>query len=415
MTPAPKRPDSLSKEIDDALEGIHLQDLDDQGRQPGGRKQQGAQRLWRGTIIGQSGDDLIVELGPTMQGVIAATEFDTPPAIGERFDFSLHGQEEGLWLLSRKEARAVAAWDELSVGALVQARVTGQNTGGLELKVGPLSAFMPASHVALGREEDLARYLGQTLQCEVLEVEPERKRVLLSRRNVLESERAESRKQSLGAISSGQVLTGKVMRLEPFGAFVDIGGGLEGLLHVSNIARSRVSHPSERLTVGQQVQVQVLEIKEGGKRIGLGMKQLEADPWDGAAGRYPTGTIVSGKVVRLMDFGAFIELEPGLEGLLHVSQIAKDRVRRIQDVVTVGQELSVRIVGVDTGARRIALSRLDERGAVIGSEDAVEGAEIEEVLQRSPHVGAKTNLGSLFKKLSSPAGRENDPKKPSKS
>ena len=396
MSAERKQNDPLNSEVEQALDGVRLQDLDESGRMPGTGK--GAKRLWRGTVVGVSGDDVIVELGPRMQGVIGRAEFDEEPKVGERYEFSLHGQEDGLWLLSRREARAIAAWDEISVGAVVQARVSGQNTGGLELKVGPLAAFMPASHVALGREEDLARYVGQNLTCEVLEVDPGRKRVLLSRRAVLESEREEARARSVGSLESGQVLTGKVARIEAFGAFVEIQPGLEGLLHVSNIARQRVEHPSEKLSVGQQVRVQVLEIKEGGKRIGLGMKQLEADPWDGAAGRYPAGALVQGKVVRLMEFGAFVELEPGLEGLLHVSQLGRERVRRVQDVVQVGEELTVRVASVDPHARRVALSRLDDRGALIGSEDAAAGADIDEVIERGGSQKAATNLGNLFRK-----------------
>jgi small subunit ribosomal protein S1 len=395
-----RQTDPLKSEIEEALDGVDLQALE---RSPaaGARGSRDSGKLWMGVVAGVSGDDVFVELGPRSQGVCARKEFETEPAIGQRFEFSAHGQEEGLWLLSRREAQALAAWDQISVGARVQARVTGQNTGGLELKLGPLAAFLPASQVSLTREEDLARYIGQSLECQVIEIDSARKRVLLSRRAVLEQEREGARKDKLGSLASGQSVRGKVMRIEPFGAFVELGGGIEGLLHVSNLSRRRVNDPNEVLKVGQEVQVLILEIKENGKRIGLGMKQLKADPWQDIGSRYAVDQVLAAKVNRLTEFGAFLELEPGVDGLLHVSQIGRERVRRAHDVLSVGQELSVRILAIEPARQRISLTRLDPRGAVIGSEDAVESSVIEDVIQRTNQTGqsgAGTNLGRLFKR-----------------
>ncbi|MCC7013575.1 MAG: S1 RNA-binding domain-containing protein [Planctomycetes bacterium] len=393
---SPNSSDPLSREVEAALEGVNLQELDESGRMP--RKGSAKSNLVKGTVVGTSGDDVIVELGPRAQGVIKKTEFEELPQIGAVFEFSMHGMEDGLHLLSRKEAKALAAWDELSLGARVEARVTGQNTGGLELKVGPISAFMPASQVSLGREDDLHRFLGNTFECEVIELDPSKKRIVLSRRKVLESARDESRKQLMGALTPGQLVTGKVTRVESFGAFVDIGGGVEALLHVSQISRKRVENAADALKTGDQVRAMILEIKEGGKRIGIGTKQLEADPWDEASNRVGVGQVLTGKIVRLMEFGAFVELLPGIEGLLHVSQISKERVRKVQDVLKLGSEVSVRVLNVDSKQKRISLSRMDERGAVIGSEDSVEGAVIQEMLDKQGGGKVQTNLGSLFKK-----------------
>ncbi len=398
MTKKSPSDDPLRNEIDSALEGVNLQDLDETGASSAAKAKRQGPTLWKGTIAGISGRDVIVELGPRSQGVIPLSEFDQPPKVGEVYEFSAHGQEEGLWVLSRKEARALAAWTEVQPGAITKARVSGQNTGGLELTIGPLKAFMPASQVGLNREDNLAQYIGQTLEVEVLEVDVDKKRVLVSRRAVLETERASERKQALGSISVGNVMAGKITRVEAFGAFVDIGGGLEGLVHVSALSRKRVENPNDVVHTGQSVQVKVMKIEEGGKRIGLSMKELEADPWDDVSGRVAVGTQINGKIVRLMEFGAFVELIPGIEGLLHVSQMGKDRVRRPQDVVKPGQDVSVRVLAVDAKNRRISLSRMDERGAIIGSDDAVEGSVIEDVIQKNSGVEAKTNLGSLFKK-----------------
>jgi ribosomal protein S1 len=191
---------------------------------------------------------------------------------------------------------------------------------------------------------------------------------------------------------------GKVTRVESFGAFVDIGGGLEGLVHVSNLSRRRVENAGAVVAVGQEVQAQILEIKDGGKRIGLSMKALEPDPWEGVAHRFSVDSVVEGRVTRVADFGAFVELEPGLEGLLHVSQMGKDRVRRPSDLVKPGDKLAVRIVSIATVERRLSLSRLDPRGAVLGSEEAVDASVIDEALGKNAPQPAKTNLGSLFKK-----------------
>lgn len=397
------QPDDLSREIDAALEGMNLQEIDLRKKDgTPGRKGGGEAKVLRGAVAGISGKDVIIELGPRSQGVIPLAEFDTPPKAGEVFEFTMHGREDDLWRLSRKKAQELAAADSVEVGALVKARVTGQNTGGLELRIGALAAFMPASQVSLSREDNLAQFLNQTFVCEVLEVDPKKRRVVVSRRAVLEQERAEQQKESLGRITVGQRARGKVTRVEPFGAFVDLGGGLEGLVHVSNLSHKRVENANELLQKGQEVEVQVMKIEEGGKRIGLSMKALEPDPWQAVGGRVAPDAVYAGKVKRLMEFGAFVELEPGIEGLLHVSQMAKDRVRRAADLFKVGDTVQVRVLAVEPERQRISLSRLDARGALLGSEDSVDGTVIDQALRQNSGEALKTNLGNLFKKAMKP-------------
>jgi small subunit ribosomal protein S1 len=390
----------IDSEIEAALAGVDLQALDGAG--PAGReaREGGGRALRRGTVVGLDASDVFVELGPREQGVISRAEFDAPPEVGAVLEFSVRGEEDGLLLLSRREAKELAAWDELEVGSLVQARVTGVNTGGLELKVGPLSAFMPASHVGLVREEDLGRHLGQTLLCQALEIDRGRKRVVLSRRAVLEAERDQARADAADALTVGGVVRGKVTRIEKFGAFVEIAKGLEGLVHVSNVSRKRVEDLEELLKVGQEVEALVTEIKEGGRRIGLSMKALEPDPWDEVPHRYHEGTVLEGRVVRVADFGAFVELEPGVDGLVHVSQLSRDRVGRVQEVAKVGDAFPVRVLSVDPHARRISLSRMDEHGALLGTEEAADAGAVREVIQGSQQqsAGLGTNLGDLFRK-----------------
>lgn len=404
MPPRPERQqDPLHKELEDALDGVNLQELDERGEMPRAHGRKGGEKhLMRGTVTGLSGSDAIVELSPRMQGILPASEFEAPgPVIGKSYEFGLRGQEEdGLWRLSLSEAKALAAWQDIAVGARVEAKVSGVNTGGLELRIGPIAAFMPASHVSLERVEDLSGELGKKLVCEVLEVDRERGRVLLSRRAVLAAEREAARSESLGSLKVGQTVTGKVTRVEPFGAFVAISPGVEGLLHVSNLSHQRVENAGDVVQPGQELQVQILSIAEGGRRIGLGRKQLEADPWQETAARLAPNTVLPAKVTRLMEFGAFCQLAPGVEGLLHISQLRSgpDRVRHPREVLSAGQELTVRVLSVEPATKRIALSRLDERGAVLGSSDSVESGEIDRVLRESNARPMGTNLGNLFKK-----------------
>ncbi len=386
--------DPLSAEIEAALEGVNLQEID----QHKPRKAGAARELVRGQVVGISGADVFVELGPRMQGVAALAEFDAAPKIGDSFEFKLNGREDDLWKLSRRAAQELTEAADIEVGSLVKARVTGQNTGGLELRIGTLAAFMPTSLAGLRPGEALASLLTQTLVCEVLELDPERRRVLLSRRALVERERDEQRKESVGRFSVGQRISGKVVRVEAFGGFVDLGGGLEGLVHVSNISRKRVENANSALKQGDTVEAVILEIKDGGKRVGLSMKALEPDPWEAVAQRYSVDMVVTGKVTRLMDFGAFVELEPGLEGLLHVSQLGKERVRRPADLVKPGQELAVRISAIEPERQRLSLSRLDSRGAVLGSEESVDAKEIDQALNTQAPRKVGTNLGALLGK-----------------
>jgi ribosomal protein S1 len=401
------QPPSEKNPIDAELEAaLADQSLLDMGLEPAPSKARGRAARdddqQRGTIVGIDRDDVIVELGPRMQGVIDRSEFDEEPQVGESYDFSLHGQKDGLWLLSRRRAKALAAWNDLSTGAHVEAVVSTTNSGGLECQVGPLSAFMPASQASDTHVEDLSTLIGQKFVVEVIEADPRKKRLVVSRRKVLDAERSAAREQIAGSLHPGDDVQGKVTRVEAFGAFVDL-GGVEGLVHISQLSRKRIEKVEDAVQVGDLVQAKVLEVKQGGKRISLSIRATEPDPWDGASMKYAPDTVIAGKVVRLQDFGAFVELENGLEGLLHVSQMlgGGQRVNRPQDVLTVGQELSVRILSVDSGKRRISLSRLDERGAVIGSEEAVDAAELEQIVRNTTSGGSRplgTNLGDLFKK-----------------
>lgn len=354
----------------------------------------GEARLYDAVVAGVSGDDVVVELSPRVQGAVPKAEFQAVPPPGAPLKVSLVGREDNLWMFSIAEAKELAQWDSLEVGALVKGTVYGFNKGGLELKLGPSRAFMPASQVGLEHVDDLAQFAGQTMVCEVLELERDKKRVVVSRRAVLERERKKSRSAATEKLAVNSVLKGRVARLESYGAFVDL-GGVEGLLHVSNLAHRRVEHPQELLKVGQELEVVVISIEEGGRRIGLSRKLLEADPWESVADKFRADTMVAAKVRRLTNFGAFLELEPGIEGLLHISQMGGNA-RDASQILKVGETCTVRIQSVDVHAKRISLSRLAPNGALLGSDEAAGGAEVREVLGAEKPIG--TNLGALFAK-----------------
>jgi small subunit ribosomal protein S1 len=395
----PEHDDPIHQAMEASLQQMKLSDTTPERWAP--REGRAGPVVKQGTVVSVTDKDVFVELGPAVQGVAALAEFAEPPEVGQTFDFVMRGAEGDLWLVSRSSSpAAIEAGEPVAVGAQVQAKVVGANTGGLELKVGNRPAFMPASHIGLERVEELSSFINQTLVCEVIEIDKSRKRLLLSRRVILAREREQARSKSVASLQVGQIVKGTVRRLEGFGAFVEIGAGTEGLLHVSNISRSRVENPADVLKVGQQIEVVILDIKEGGKRIGLGMKQLEPNPWDDIAERMKPGTMVRGKVTRVTNFGAFVEIEPGLEGLAHISQLSNSRIRRATDAVRVGDTYEFRVVAVEPDQERLGLSRLDGKGAVIGAQEEAPQEEIEQVVRQQPEQrkSGGTNLGDLLRR-----------------
>lgn len=354
-------------------------------------------RVWSGVIVGTNGDDVFVELGPRMQGVISAREFPGDVAIGEEHEFTLRGQEEDLWVLALREARSLTTWEDMEEGSLVQARVVRKKHGGLELKVGPLHAFMPKSHTGLARGQDPEVLAGKTVTCEVLEVDRERQRVLVSRKCVLQRERESRRQQEIGHLKPGSIVQGRITRIEDFGAFVRFGSGLEGLIHVSNLSHERVAHPSELLRLDDQVEAKILTIRRAGKRISLGLKQMQESPWNDLERTGYVDQIVEGRVCRVVDFGAFVELRKGVEGLLHASECGFGPGQRPRERFKVGQRLSLRIVAMECERERLSLSLLHRNGACIDAEEAASSRLFDE-LRSAEHERGRlaTNLGPLL-------------------
>ncbi len=304
-------------------------------------------------------DQVFVELGGREQGTLPLTAFAAPPEAGSMVEIIVQkfNAEEGLYDLSLPGTSIeLGNWDDVQNGMTVDAIVTGHNTGGLECEVNHLRGFIPISQVALYRINDLSPYVGQKLPCIITEANRSRKNLVLSHRAVLEREKEENRQKFMEALQPGQIYDGTVRKLMDFGAFVELGNGTDGLLHVSQLSWGRVSHPSEVLQEGQPIKVRIEKIDRATGRIGLSYRDMLENPWSQAKAKYAPQTVVHGKVSKLMEFGAFVELEPGIEGLIHISELAHKRVYRAKDVVQEGQEVDVLVLSTDVEAQRISLS-----------------------------------------------------------
>lgn len=268
--------------------------------------------------------------------------------------------EEDKIILSRRRAEEKLVWERLKTAFhekhVVKGKVIAAVKGGLQIELEGISAFLPASHADLGYVPDLAVFVGQELDLYIIEFSETRRRLVVSRREVLAEEREKAKKRLFEELKVGDTRTGKITRLTSFGAFVELEQGVEGLLHISEIAWERLDHPSERLQEGEEIQVKVIKVDPEAERISLSIKQLTPHPWTTAAERYREGDIVEGEVVRLTSFGAFVRLEEGIDGLIHISQLSEERVEKAEDVVTVGEKVRVKVLRVDPKERRIGLS-----------------------------------------------------------
>lgn len=356
-------------------------------------------RIVTGEVIGRSGDDVFVELGPRMQGVISVRKFEEEPEVGQQFQFKLHGQEESLWVLSLASTATLACWRDIEAGSLVEARAIRSKPGGLELKVGPLHAFMPMSQTGLPRGERLDILVGRHFLCEVLEVDPERQRVFLSRKRVLQRERDDGHQREIGHLKPGQVIQGRVVRIEAYGVFLRFGRGLEGLVHVSNLAHDRVEHPQDLVKMGETIRARILTITRQGRRIALGVKQLDGDPWESVEKRFYRGQIVEGYVLKIQEFGLFVRIARGVEGLLPRSQADVPEDRSLREQYRIAQRLAVRIHYLDPEEQRLTLSRIHRDGSTILDEEAIDRSELDEFEPKRGSEGSlRSSLESVLRK-----------------
>ena len=319
----------------------------------------------KGTVLRVSSSEVIVDVGYKSEGIIAVSEFideggEVTVQSGDTVDVLLESTEDrhGHIVLSREKAEKMKIWDEVEKAyndrKVVIGHVIERIKGGLAVDIG-VRAFLPGSQVDVRPVRNLDSLKGQELRMRVIKVNKKRGNIVLSRKVLIEEENTEKKKHTLANLTEGQVLTGVVKNITDYGAFIDL-GGIDGLLHVTDMSWGRAQHPSELFKVNDEVEVIVLKFDPETERVSLGYKQVHADPWTSAPERYPVGQRVSGKTVSLTDYGAFIELEPGVEGLIHVSEMSwSKRVKHPSKLLTVGDMVESMVLGVDPDARRISL------------------------------------------------------------
>jgi small subunit ribosomal protein S1 len=321
-----------------------------------------------GTVVRVDKDEVLVDIGYKSEGVIPVSELSIRRSIdpadevqlGDQVDALVLTKEdaEGRLILSKKRARFEMAWKRIEgaaeSGEPVEGTVIEVVKGGLILDLG-VRGFLPASLVDIRRVQDLDEFMGKTLRTKVIELNRSRNNVVLSRRAVLEEERKEARQAILDRLSPGDVVTGTISNIVDFGAFVDL-DGIDGLIHISELSWSHVNHPSEVLDIGQEVEVKVLDIDRERQRISLGLKQTQTDPWQQVVQTYSEGDVVEGRVTKVVTFGAFVEILPGVEGLVHISELANHHVENPREVVNQGDAVRAKVIEMDADRRRLSLS-----------------------------------------------------------
>jgi small subunit ribosomal protein S1 len=321
-----------------------------------------------GTVVRVDKDEILVDIGYKSEGVIPISELsirrsvnpDDEVEIGQEIDALVLQKEdaEGRLILSKKRARFEKAWQRIEgaaeSGEPVEGKVIEVVKGGLIIDLG-VRGFLPASLVDIRRVQDLEEYRDQTLLCKVIELNRSRNNVVLSRRAVLEEERKEARQQILDRLSPGVEVEGQISNIVDFGAFVDL-DGIDGLIHISELSWSHVNHPSEVLEIGQKVRVKVLDVDRDRQRISLGLKQTQTDPWQRVIDETQQGDVVAGRITKVVTFGAFAEIVSGVEGLIHISELAEHHVENPREVVQQGEEVRVKIIEIDPDRRRLSLS-----------------------------------------------------------
>jgi small subunit ribosomal protein S1 len=322
----------------------------------------------KGKVVRIDKDEVLVDIGYKSEGVIPSHELSIRKSVnpadeveqGEEVDALVLTKEDsdGRLVLSKKRARFEKAWRRIEAaaesGEPVEGNVIEVVKGGLILDLG-VRGFLPASLVDIRRVHNLDEFMGQTLECKVIELNRSRNNVVLSRRAVLEEERKEVREQILGRLAPGQVVEGKISNIVDFGAFVDL-DGIDGLIHISELSWSHVNHPSEVVAIGDTVRIKVLDIDRDRQRISLGLKQTQEDPWQRVISAHRPGDVLGGQVTKVVAFGAFVEILPGVEGLVHISELADHHVESPSEVVEPGTSLDVKILEIDEERRRLSLS-----------------------------------------------------------
>jgi small subunit ribosomal protein S1 len=327
-----------------------------------GKQPVAAGSIVKGTIIEVGSKDVLVDIGYKSEGVISGGEFEDIKAVkvGDQIDVLIEKLEdkEGMVVLSKEKAEFKQNWERIlticNEGGTISGKVKAIVKGGLLVNIG-VEAFLPASQIDVLTPKNLAQYVGNTYEFKVVKINQERQNIVLSRRELIEQERTERRQKLLAEMTPGDIRKGTVKNITDFGAFIDL-NGIDGLLHITDMSWSRVGHPSEILKVGQDIDVVVLDINKEKERVSLGLKQKLANPWDTIEQKYPVGAKVKGRVVNLVPYGAFVELEPGVEGLVHVTELSwTKRVAKPSDMLKPDQEIEAVVLGINREEQKISL------------------------------------------------------------
>ncbi|MBO4448698.1 MAG: S1 RNA-binding domain-containing protein, partial [Kiritimatiellae bacterium] len=320
--------------------------------------------LVEGTVSSVKGDEVFVDIGYKSEGSVSIEEFgegaDVKP--GDKVTVMIREAESektGNVVISKKAADDKIRWEKILEryveGCVVTGTVTKATRGGLLVKIDDVEAFLPGSQVEITPVKDLEAYVGQTFDFKVIKISNERRNLIVSRRELIEGTLAEKRAELMATLQKGEIRKGRVKNITDFGAFIDL-DGLDGLLHITDMSWGRIKHPSELLKVGQELDVMVLDIDRERERVSLGLKQTTENPWNTIQEQFPVGSRISGKVVNLAAYGAFVEIAPGIEGLVHISEFSwTKRVARASDMLSVGDEVQVVVLSVDVENQKIAL------------------------------------------------------------
>ncbi len=368
-----------------------------------------AGKVVKGKVLQVGENDVIVNIGYKSDGIIPRDELSGDDTLkpsdivseGEEIEVFVKriDEKEGMVLLSKKKVDTEKAWKHLKesyeTGEPVRVKVSEEVKGGLIAAAEGIKGFVPASHIDIGYVEVLEDFVNRELDMKVIEFNRNKGKVIFSRKVLLEEEKEQKKKEVLNTIKAGDKIEGEVKRITDFGAFVDV-GGIDGLVHISEMSWNRIGHPSEMLKAGEKVEVLVLNIEPESERISLSIKQVKPHPWDNIQERYSEGDVVTGKVVRLVDFGAFVELEPGVEGLVHISQIAYEHVDKPGDVLEEGQQVDVKVLDIKPGDRRISLS-IKETKEKPKREEARQKPQEQTVHSDDPPLTIGELVGDIFK------------------
>ncbi|MDX2225818.1 MAG: 30S ribosomal protein S1 [Verrucomicrobiae bacterium] len=316
----------------------------------------------KGRILEIRGKEALVDIGYKSEGIIPLNEFEEPDAlkIGDEVDVLLENleNEDGTVVLSREKAAQKQNWDKITAtsteGGTILGKVKSVVKGGLMVNVG-VEAFLPGSQIDIAPPKNLSEYVGKTFEFKIVKINEERKNIVISRRELIEAERAEKRSSFLSKMTKGTRIKGRVKNITDFGVFLDL-DGIDGLLHITDMSWGRINHPSEMVKNGDELEVVILDIDKEKQRVSLGLKQKDNNPWERVEEKFPVNTQISGKVVSLAPYGAFVELEPGIEGLIHVSELSwTKRIARASDVLSVGQVVKAVVLGINKDEMKVSL------------------------------------------------------------